>query len=66
MYDSTELIFCRIKSLFEIIISFPESEPALLDLKECLKYTYQFPLLISTLKSALRLVAFFVVHMFQV
>ena len=31
--------FIRIQELFDIIVEFPDSKPALLDLKECLSHT---------------------------
>lgn len=31
--------FIRIHELFDIIVEFPDSKPALLDLKECLSHT---------------------------
>ena len=30
-------LFCRVSELFEIIVDFPDSEPAIQDLKLCLK-----------------------------
>ncbi|XP_054716612.1 anaphase-promoting complex subunit 2-like [Uloborus diversus] len=43
----------RMKQLFDIIIEFPESQNALLDLKECLALTNLRPKLITTLKTSL-------------
>jgi len=43
----------QIEQLFNIIIEFPESEPAILDLKVCLEKTDQRSHLVSSLKSAL-------------
>ncbi|KAL6069171.1 Anaphase-promoting complex subunit 2 [Balamuthia mandrillaris] len=44
----------RIRGLFDIIVDFPDSEPALLDLKECLAHTDQQPFLVSSLTSAFK------------
>ncbi|XP_033732322.1 anaphase-promoting complex subunit 2-like [Pecten maximus] len=43
----------QIDQLFNIIIEYPESEPAILDLKVCLEKTDQRPHLVTSLKSAL-------------
>ena len=42
----------RIKELFNIIVEFPESLPALQDLKECLQHTNLRGFLKSSLKAA--------------
>ena len=43
----------RIQELFNIIIEYPESEPALTDLKTCLEKTSLRGDLVSSLKTAL-------------
>jgi len=43
----------QIEQLFNIIIDFPESEPAILDLKLCLEKTDLRTQLVMSLKSAL-------------
>lgn len=43
----------HIDQLFNIIIEFPESEPAILDLKVCLEKTDLRGTLVSSLKTAL-------------
>ena len=43
----------QIEQLFNIIIEYPESEPAILDLKVCLEKTDLRTLLVTSLKSAL-------------
>ena len=43
----------RIQELFNIIIEFPESEPALMDLKTCLEKTDLRGQLVTSLKTAL-------------
>ena len=40
----------RISELFDIIVEFPESTPALEDLKDCLKHTDQHTQLIASLR----------------
>ena len=47
-------VHSRIEQLFDIIIEFPESEPALLDLKACLEKASNLrSLLVKSLKAAL-------------
>lgn len=43
----------RIDQLYNIIIEFPESQPAVEDLRECLERTDMRPFLTSTLKNVL-------------
>ena len=42
----------RISEMFDIIIDFPDSMPALEDLRECLSKTHQLPSLIQSLSQA--------------
>ena len=51
MYETYASI--RIDELFNIIVEFPESEPAIQDLKSCLEKTDLRPHLVSSLKTAL-------------
>ncbi|KAH1031354.1 hypothetical protein J1N35_043528 [Gossypium stocksii] len=44
----------RIAKLFEIIVDYPESSPAIEDLKQCLEYTGQHSKLVESFISALR------------
>ncbi|OWM89528.1 hypothetical protein CDL15_Pgr024276 [Punica granatum] len=44
----------RIAKLFEIIVDYPESTPAIEDLKQCLEYTGQHSKLVESFISALR------------
>uniref|UniRef100_A0A7N0T7N4 Cullin family profile domain-containing protein n=3 Tax=Kalanchoe fedtschenkoi TaxID=63787 RepID=A0A7N0T7N4_KALFE len=44
----------RIAKLFEIIVDYPESSPAIEDLKQCLEYTGQHSKLVDSFVSALR------------
>ncbi|CAM9002041.1 unnamed protein product [Rhodiola kirilowii] len=44
----------RIAKLFEIIVDYPESSPAIEDLKQCLEYTGQHSKLVDSFISALR------------
>ncbi|XVF43151.1 hypothetical protein PTKIN_Ptkin02bG0017400 [Pterospermum kingtungense] len=44
----------RIAKLFEIIVDYPESSPAIEDLKQCLEYTGQHAKLVESFISALR------------
>ncbi|XP_039037480.1 anaphase-promoting complex subunit 2-like isoform X2 [Hibiscus syriacus] len=44
----------RIAKLFEIIVDYPDSSPAIEDLKQCLKYTGQHSKLVESFLSALR------------
>jgi len=44
----------RISELFDIIIEFPESQPALLDLKDSLSKTHQYAHLVTELRAALQ------------
>ncbi|XP_058096381.1 anaphase-promoting complex subunit 2 [Magnolia sinica] len=44
----------RISKLFEIIVDYPESSPAIEDLKKCLEYTGQHSKLVDSFISALR------------
>ena len=47
-------VHSRIEQLFDIIVEFPESEPALLDLKACLEKASNLrSLLVKSLKTAL-------------
>ena len=44
-------IHSRISELFDILVEFPDSEPALCDLKLCLARVYKRSFLISSLKA---------------
>ncbi|CAN1321478.1 Anaphase-promoting complex subunit 2 [Linum perenne] len=44
----------RIAKLFEIIVDYPDSSPAIEDLKQCLEYTGQHSKLVESFTSALR------------
>ncbi|KAH7845369.1 hypothetical protein Vadar_001272 [Vaccinium darrowii] len=44
----------RIAKLFEIIVDYPDSSPAIEDLKQCLEYTVQHSKLVESFISALR------------
>ncbi|KAE8732936.1 Detected protein of confused Function [Hibiscus syriacus] len=44
----------RIAKLFEIIVDYPESSPAIEDLKQCLEYAGQYSKLVESFLSALR------------
>lgn len=44
----------RIDEMFDIIVDFPNSLPAVKDLKTCLDITKQYPLLVSTLQSTFK------------
>ncbi|KAL5720693.1 anaphase-promoting complex subunit 2 [Ranunculus cassubicifolius] len=44
----------RIAKLFEIIVDYPDSSPAIEDLKQCLTYTGQHSKLVESFKSSLR------------
>eukprot|EP00762_Andalucia_godoyi_P001807 ANDGO_06009.mRNA.1 Anaphase-promoting complex subunit 2 len=37
-----ELCICRISNIFEIVVDFPDSEPAVTDLFHCLTYTHMY------------------------
>lgn len=43
--------FCRISELFDILVEYPDSEPALCDLKQCMEKVNLRAFLISSLKS---------------
>lgn len=45
------IVLCRIEELFDILVEFPDSEPALLDLKECLKRVELRTFLINSLRA---------------
>lgn len=50
----------RIHELFDILVEFPDSEPALLDLRECLKVVDLRSFLINCLQAVYVLLFFFV------
>lgn len=45
------LKICRIDELFDILVEFPDSEPALLDLRDCLMKVELRTVLISSLQA---------------
>ena len=50
--DSRDYMFyCRIRELFDILVEYPDSEPALCDLKQCMLKVNLRSFLISSLKS---------------
>lgn len=50
MFHYNYCVSCRIEELFDILVEFPDSEPALLDLKECLEKVNLRSFLISSLQ----------------
>ena len=57
-YCTLVLSFHRIHELFDILVEFPDSEPALLDLRECLKVVDLRSFLINCLQTVYVLVFF--------
>ena len=45
------LLICRIDELFDILVEFPDSEPALLDLRDCLMKVELRTVLINNLQA---------------
>lgn len=45
------LLICRIDELFDILVEFPDSEPALLDLRDCLMKVELRTVLIKSLQA---------------
>jgi hypothetical protein len=52
VYPGQPLVFiCRIDELFDILVEFPDSEPALLDLRDCLMKVELRTVLINSLQA---------------